>query len=152
MYNATSNDPDCKQVIRPGLCAPRKWLPSIRRQIREKCPLLNERNLRRSQEPIYAALLHELEEDHYPDTAEYLNHIMSVEDEHQSHIPEGTRKRRLSEEPIILEDLIECFKLTERMHGSKLLSKVKQLYFFFTCKQKKACNIWTYFVCAFYRK
>lgn len=119
MENPTDKDPDCKDVIRPGMCAPRYLLPEVRRRIRTKYPLPDARFLRRSQEPIYTAMHHELEEDGFVATAKFLTHLISLEKELQRHLTEGQHLKCLHEAPKLLEELIECFKLTERMELSE---------------------------------
>lgn len=124
MYNPNSTDPECKDIIRPGMCAPKQMLPAVRRRIRERYPMPDKRYLRRSQQPIYISLLQELLEDDFPETADFLSRLIELEKALQSNLIEGMKLKSLYEAPKLLEDLLACFKLTERMDSSKY----KKLY------------------------
>lgn len=120
MYNPDTNAPECKEIIRPGLCALKPFLPEVRQKVRDKYPMPNARQLRRSQEPIYDTLLQELLEDDYPDTATFLTRLIHLENALHSNLVEGKKMKSLHEVPRLLDELMNCFKLTERMDASKI--------------------------------
>lgn len=92
----------------------RKLLPTVKKQLREKVPLLDYAQVRRTKILFHEALLSELKESGHQNTIALLNELIEIDAKIDN---ESLMKKRLIDDHELIEKIVDCLKNAE--HSKK---------------------------------
>ncbi|CAO1363248.1 unnamed protein product [Diamesa tonsa] len=92
----------------------RKLLPTVKKQLREKVPLLDYAQVRRNKIQFHEALLSELKESGHENTIAILNELIEIDAKIDN---ESLTKKRLIDDHELIEKIVDCLKNAE--HSQK---------------------------------
>lgn len=93
----------------------RKLLPTVKKQLREKVPLLNYAQVRRTKILFHEALLSELKESGHKNTIALLNELIEIDAKVDN---ESLTKKGLIDDHELIEKIVECLKNAEHSEKS----------------------------------